>query len=145
MEKIVETPDAKQYKLFLWRMSHDILPTLQALNRRGITVTDKYFFSAETMRKVLLMHALICCPSLNGVWSNASFNINHCHHNQIFSSWLIDSLMLEALAILEGVKLARIINCQNIIVESDSKQVIEAINNRNGGMGYACGGNYFYL
>lgn len=50
--------------------------------------------------------------------------------------------MLEALAILEGAKLARNLNISNIILEDDSMMIIEALTKRDGGIKYLF--NIFY-
>jgi hypothetical protein len=63
-------------KVFLWRASHNILPTKDNLKRRGVVADDLCQFCCQ--EKETIFHALWECPASQDVWGVSERAIQKC-------------------------------------------------------------------
>lgn len=77
------------YKFFLWRVAHNIIPTIQALNSRGMNLQERYFLCNNDSE--CLAYALLSCNSLACVCKCAPFNFQAFALSADFAGWLRSS------------------------------------------------------
>ena len=61
---------------FLWRASHNILPTKENLKRRGVVTDDLCQFCCQ--EKKTIFHAIWECPASQDVWGVSEQAIQKC-------------------------------------------------------------------
>ncbi|KAF7842138.1 hypothetical protein G2W53_004436 [Senna tora] len=73
-KSIWKLPVLSRFKVFLWRMCLDILPTVEALERRGMLIEDKCPWC--NIEDEIGYHVLVECDILKQIWDNAPYNFN---------------------------------------------------------------------
>lgn len=76
-----------KYKLFLWRLWHNILPTVSALNSRGLHIQDPCFMCQNAEENVV--HVFMACDKIASVLDSTPFQFNVASTEHCISSWLL--------------------------------------------------------
>ncbi|KAF7809749.1 retrotransposon protein, putative, unclassified [Senna tora] len=79
-------PVLSRFKTFLWRACLDILPTVDALERRGMSILDKCIWCNREDETAY--HVLVECEVLNSVWNNAPFNFSGKNSHVSILEWM---------------------------------------------------------
>ncbi|KAF7830887.1 ribonuclease H [Senna tora] len=86
-ESIWKLPVLSRFKVFLWRMCLDILPTVEALERRGMLIEDKCPWC--NIENETGYHVLVECDILKQIWDNAPFNFNGRSYHGSVLEWMV--------------------------------------------------------
>ncbi|KAF7815550.1 cysteine desulfurase mitochondrial-like [Senna tora] len=78
-----------KHKNFLWRACLGILPTSEALSRRGIDIDDRCLWCGVDVESVF--HVLVECPLIQDFWNKSRYDF----HSRIWHGSLVDWLKVE--------------------------------------------------
>ncbi|KAF7824560.1 uncharacterized protein G2W53_022704 [Senna tora] len=85
-KSIWQLPLLSRYKVFLWRACLGIIPTIEALNRRGMEIEENCQLCGIDSEDVF--HVLVDCSCLKQVWDEARYNFDsRVYHNSLIE-WL---------------------------------------------------------
>ncbi|KAF7843907.1 retrotransposon protein, putative, unclassified, expressed [Senna tora] len=76
-----------KYKSFLWRACRGILPTVEALEGRGMEINEPCIMCNNAPEDAF--HALIDCPELQLMWVHANFDYSSRFYHANILEWLV--------------------------------------------------------
>ncbi|KAF7843842.1 uncharacterized protein G2W53_000747 [Senna tora] len=91
-KRIWKLPLMPKYKVFIWRVCLDILPTAGALSGRGVNIDAVCSLCGSDEESTF--HALLECPRLDSVWQGAPFDL----HNRIYHNSVLEWIVVEGLS-----------------------------------------------
>ncbi|KAF7814275.1 putative ribonuclease H protein [Senna tora] len=80
-------PIISKYKVFLWRACRGILPTVEALEGRGMEINEPCIMCNNAPEDAF--HALIDCPELQLMWVHANFDYSSRFYHANILEWLV--------------------------------------------------------
>lgn len=81
-----------KYKIFLWRLCHNIIPTVLALNSRGLQIQDSCFMCKYANESAA--HVFMDCDEIAAVWGTSPFQFNLDSTDLCISEWLLENCKL---------------------------------------------------
>ncbi|KAF7818150.1 retrotransposon protein, putative, unclassified [Senna tora] len=76
-----------RYKVFLWRACLGIIPTIEALEQRGMSINEPCVMCNNAAEDVF--HALIDCPDLHHMWVVAKYDYSSRLYHANILEWLV--------------------------------------------------------
>ncbi|KAF7802697.1 uncharacterized protein G2W53_041808 [Senna tora] len=85
-KSIWQLPLLSRYKVFLWRACLGIIPTIEALNHKGLEIEEKCSLCGIESEDVF--HALVDCSRLKQVWDEAKYRFDSRVYHNTLIEWL---------------------------------------------------------
>ncbi|KAF7822782.1 ribonuclease H [Senna tora] len=86
-KRLWKLPLLSRYKVFLWRVCWGVIPTVEALEHRGMEINeDCPMCNLETES---VFHALIDCPEIQIVWVMANFDYSSRVYHANVLEWMV--------------------------------------------------------
>ncbi|KAF7830925.1 ribonuclease H [Senna tora] len=79
-------PLLSRFKAFMWRACHNIIPTIEVLERRGVQIDENCVFCNSESESVY--HVLFDCDGVQRVWDEASFNFSSRRFHTTLLEWM---------------------------------------------------------
>ncbi|KAF7821403.1 uncharacterized protein G2W53_026858 [Senna tora] len=80
-------PLLSRYTVFLWRACRGIIPTIEALNHRGLEIDENCLLCGSEEEDVY--HALVDCSRLKQEWDEARYNFASRFYHSSLIEWMV--------------------------------------------------------
>ncbi|KAF7836787.1 uncharacterized protein G2W53_011646 [Senna tora] len=89
-KRLWKLPILSRYKLFLWRVCWGIIPTIETLENRGMSINEPCIMCKGAPEDVF--HALVDCPELQYMWVVANYD----YSSRLYHASVLERLVVEA-------------------------------------------------
>ncbi|KAF7822133.1 uncharacterized protein G2W53_027588 [Senna tora] len=89
-KRLWKLPIISKYKVFLWRACLGIVPTIETLEHRGMSINESCGMCNDAPEDVY--HALVDCPEIQMMWVMAKFD----YSSRLFHANILEWLVIEA-------------------------------------------------
>ncbi|KAF7825258.1 putative RNA-directed DNA polymerase [Senna tora] len=86
-KRLWKLPITSKYKVFLWRSCLGIIPTVEALEHRGMNINEQCDMCNNEPEGVF--HALVDCPELQILWVMAKYDYSSRVYHTNILEWLV--------------------------------------------------------